>query len=575
MYTKGRQLNIPFDYLMIMPDFGLSQNPSPSMKAIKTSLLLVYSTLQIFHLHAQESTNSTQTEKGRNFLELARHQKETSLDSAAKYALQAYEYFSEASVNVDSQLVSGQFYVSILNALARNDEALEVVLDLIPIAKREKKTKSLAKCYSQAGKIYSEIFMYRDAQPMFQNAYSLYISHDSVKAYEQLSNMAVIKLQLKMYDEALADQRKILRYRLVNNSDKNDLATTYINIGSAFNELKKFDSAIYYFNAVFGIKKQVKPLLLQYTNHFMGRSYMQMNRLDSALKFANESHLTAKELNMPMRLVYSTSLLSEIHKLKGNYEAAYKYQTSADSLMALTFHESYAKHVTESRAKFETGEKDEEIETLSYEAERVKLKKNILIVSTSVLLIVIAVLLYFHSRKKRKLKSEVDKINRKKLKILRELEFKKNEFTSNSLNLIHKDKLLVDLKQDLNVVRKNKDLNQEATEELRLLVQKLDLNSNLEKTWREFRTHFEQVHDGFYITLSRRYPSLSDNELRFCSLIKLGLSIKETATILNISIQGVKTARYRLRKKLQLNTNESLLHYLRSIELEALEEHLN
>lgn len=55
----------------------------------------------------------------------------------------------------------------------------------------------------------------------------------------------------------------------------------------------------------------------------------------------------------------------------------------------------------------------------------------------------------------------------------------------------------------------------------------------------------------------RSYPEVSNNDLRLMSLLKLNLSSKEIANILNISVEGVKKARYRLRKKLNLNTEES------------------
>ena len=55
----------------------------------------------------------------------------------------------------------------------------------------------------------------------------------------------------------------------------------------------------------------------------------------------------------------------------------------------------------------------------------------------------------------------------------------------------------------------------------------------------------------------RSYPEVSNNDLRLMSLLKMNLSSKEIANILNISVEGVKKVRYRLRKKLNLNTEES------------------
>ncbi len=71
--------------------------------------------------------------------------------------------------------------------------------------------------------------------------------------------------------------------------------------------------------------------------------------------------------------------------------------------------------------------------------------------------------------------------------------------------------------------------------------------------------------------LKDRYPDLTPNEMRLSALVKLNLTIKEMAAILGISPDSVKTARYRLRKKLELNTEENLTDFMLQLEKESLE----
>jgi DNA-binding CsgD family transcriptional regulator len=73
------------------------------------------------------------------------------------------------------------------------------------------------------------------------------------------------------------------------------------------------------------------------------------------------------------------------------------------------------------------------------------------------------------------------------------------------------------------------------------------------------------VNKHFYTRLKQNYPEISANDLKICALIKLNLSIKEMAAILNISPDSVKTARHRLRKKLQLSTEENLTDFILTI----------
>lgn len=76
---------------------------------------------------------------------------------------------------------------------------------------------------------------------------------------------------------------------------------------------------------------------------------------------------------------------------------------------------------------------------------------------------------------------------------------------------------------------------------------------------------FESINKNFYAKIKAAFPEVSANDLKICALIKLNLSIKEMAGILNISPDSVKTARYRLRKKLQLVTEENLAEFIKNI----------
>jgi DNA-binding CsgD family transcriptional regulator len=86
-----------------------------------------------------------------------------------------------------------------------------------------------------------------------------------------------------------------------------------------------------------------------------------------------------------------------------------------------------------------------------------------------------------------------------------------------------------------------------------------------DNSWNDFDLYFESINKNFYTRLKQSYPDISTNDLKICALIKLNLSIKEMASILNISPDSVKTARYRLRKKLQLSTEDNLTSFILSV----------
>ena len=72
------------------------------------------------------------------------------------------------------------------------------------------------------------------------------------------------------------------------------------------------------------------------------------------------------------------------------------------------------------------------------------------------------------------------------------------------------------------------------------------------------KRYFEEVHKDFNSNVKIKYPQVTSNELRLLALLKMNLSSKEIANILNISAEGIKKARYRLRKKLNITTEDSL-----------------
>lgn len=122
------------------------------------------------------------------------------------------------------------------------------------------------------------------------------------------------------------------------------------------------------------------------------------------------------------------------------------------------------------------------------------------------------------------------------------------------MHLAHKNEVLLDLKSQLEELK----TDSKNARQYQKIINNINLDINNDSNWEQFRSYFEDVHKDFNSKVMRYYPDLSNNDLRLMSLLKMNLSSKEIANILNISVEGVKKARYRLRKKLNLNTEESL-----------------
>lgn len=148
-------------------------------------------------------------------------------------------------------------------------------------------------------------------------------------------------------------------------------------------------------------------------------------------------------------------------------------------------------------------------------------------------------------------------------KIKGELELKKKQLTSQTLRNIQKDQTLKRLVSEVNTVMKHSPEN--VQDKLRKVLRMMDQNTILEKDWDSFRLYFEEIHIGFNEKLKANFPGLTPQDLRHCALIRANLSTNETSTLLGISPESVKTSRYRLKKKLNLNQDQGLLDFLISL----------
>ena len=96
---------------------------------------------------------------------------------------------------------------------------------------------------------------------------------------------------------------------------------------------------------------------------------------------------------------------------------------------------------------------------------------------------------------------------------------------------------------------------------LKLKIHELESNSGM-ISWEEFEIRFQEVHTDFYSNLRKSYPELSNNEIRLCAFLKLNMTTKEIAAITYQSLNSIKVARYRLRKKLGLSKEHNLNAFL-------------
>lgn len=142
------------------------------------------------------------------------------------------------------------------------------------------------------------------------------------------------------------------------------------------------------------------------------------------------------------------------------------------------------------------------------------------------------------------------------------LEKKNKELVENTLFLIRTNKFNQQLTENLNKIvnilpKDNKDVRKMITEITKQIDQKIKTDS-----WKRFEMAFNDVHEEFYKSLLAEFPNLTSSEIKLSAFIKIGLNIKDIASVLFITSESVKVSRSRLRKKLSLSTETNLQSFL-------------
>ncbi len=174
-----------------------------------------------------------------------------------------------------------------------------------------------------------------------------------------------------------------------------------------------------------------------------------------------------------------------------------------------------------------------------------------------------AQLRYLHQLELEKNEKELVKLRNEKLEA--ELAFKNTELASSAMHLVQKGELLSKIKEEL--VRLNSTPQQQgAPEEVQRIIKILREEDRMDADWEQFAQHFDNVHSNFLTVLKKKFPNLTPNELKLCAYLRMNLSTKEIAQLMNITVRGVEISRYRLRKKLALPTSTSLFDFLMQTE---------
>ncbi len=169
-------------------------------------------------------------------------------------------------------------------------------------------------------------------------------------------------------------------------------------------------------------------------------------------------------------------------------------------------------------------------------------------------------LTYLHQLELDRSEKEIVRLKNEQLEA--DVNYKNKELAGMTMDLLQRGEVLAKVKEVISALVKKHDATIENSPGFRQLIRLIREVERSDEDWAQFTMHFNHVNAGFFAALKEKYPDLTSYELKLCAYLKMNLSSKEIAQLMNITIKAVEVGRYRLRKKLQLPSETNLYGFL-------------
>jgi len=494
-------------------------------------------------------------------------------DEAFRYFFQAYEKAKDDKNEQDkaeSLLYLGicTFGSNLEKGLQYATQSLEIYTKLEKI-NPEKSKIGRSKCLQLIGTIYTRQGKFKEAIPLSREVVNILEDLEDKSgtlglAYTTLGNL---------YDSRKISDSATYFYRLaLSDFEKSNniayLPTAYIRMGELELKNQNKEASLGYFKKALAISISSENDQAHASSLIaLGKWHFTANNLKEALHYLQEANAIAVSLSDKIFEIKTLEQLIELYEKQQNFREVSTLQKRLLKIKEESYSLEKAKIGKSLEVQFDTAEKNRKLALMSKEREIAKLTNYMLAICIVVLLIIFITGYFYlkniNKRDKQLLKTKGDLVEAlEKQKELKEIQFKndldhkESQLSAITLQMLQKNELLGEIKT---TIEQQQPLSEQQ------LVKMVNRHFEQKNNWDDFNLYFESINKNFYTRLKQIYPEISANDLKICALIKLNLSIKEMASILNISPDSVKTARYRLRKKLQMNADDNLTSFILSV----------
>ncbi len=532
----------------------------------------LYSTINpdsLLSVYEVRKNTYSDTEKAEIFSQIgSAYYKVQNFPEAIKFQKMAREIFHSTN-NPDKEIDELEKIGVLYSNISIYDESLYYLLEALKIANRQRDIPREYSLMLNIGTTHIEASNYENGLIYLKKCKNYYEKskgdNDKYK-FALYTNLGVVYQHYDLLDTARLYYLNALD--ICRKSQELNMGGVLINIGDLY---ALQDSLLlareYYELAIDHFYKSNDMRGYWHTKYGLARLSIEQGDFPDAITRFDELVAVFEETQDLAYLSQSFLDLSKLYDELGDYKMSLSYYkkyseinskiSSSDVLMQMAqFEMKYELEIFEQQAELD-------IEIVKREKQLVLLKwyvfSGILIIG----LLIVIVFMTRHRIKKKLLESELKNSQLEQNLLGEEIEFHKRELENFALNIVHKNNLLLSIKNELNELKDvpDNEKNSKARNISMQISQALKRNSDLEK----LQERIDKVHFSFIQKLSENFPSLTEKEKRLCVMLKLNLSSKEIAVLNDISEHAVMMARYRMRKRMNMNSEENLVDFLQKL----------
>jgi len=456
--------------------------------------------------------------------------------------------------------------------------AIEMFTESIELSKQTDNKKRMTTCYLEIGITLLDRGAVDKAMKYFEEGLSIAKeTGNKVGVANALTSIAAAYKSKGSLDTSLIFSRQALKIRSELKIDRH-IAGSEKSIGATLIEMGRYTEAELSLRRALSIFQKLNEKTGIVITNLNIADAMNRQGKPEAIELAGQALQAAKEINNPNLLSYVYDKLSDFYAGNLDYAKAFEYQKKHEAIKDSLFTAEKERMLAEVETKFQSEKKDRDIALLQERA-KVERNRNILLIVLLVVFLIVIFLLFFMFRykstafKRQQKLLEQEKIihiqeneltNKEKQLLEEQLESKNRELASKALEMLRYNDAISSIIEKLENLNHSLKENPEVTKPIKDIIRELE-NHNKQNIWSEFDKIFKNIHSDFYDKLLKICPDLSATEIKTAALLKLNLTTKEIAAITFKSEGGIKTTRYRLRKKLGLSSDDKLVPFLMQI----------